>query len=71
MHLDLGDGASDKLIEFHPELAGIRLGFGIGGPVIGDMLILAGNLAVVATITDRNIDNKSFHLLYSFNVFIG
>ena len=62
VHLHLGHCASDKLVLFQPELTGIRLRFGIGCPVIGDMLILAGNLAAVTTITDSNINDKYFHV---------
>jgi len=52
MHLDLGDSAPDELMQFEPELAGIRLGFGIGSPVVGDMLILTSDLTVVTSVTD-------------------
>jgi hypothetical protein len=52
----------------HPELPRVGLGLGNGSPVVADMLILAGNLAAVATITDSDIDNKNLHFLHtSFN----
>jgi hypothetical protein len=50
------------MIQFQPELPGIRLRFCIGTPVIADMFVLAGNLATVATIAMGNIMNKDFHL---------
>ena len=51
-YLDPGHLASDVLGQFQPELSGLRLGFGIRSPVIGHMLILAGDLAVVAAVAD-------------------
>jgi hypothetical protein len=56
VHFNLGHGTADVFSKSHPELAGIRLWFGIGCPVVTDMLILAGNLAVVTAITDAYID---------------
>ena len=61
-HLDLGYLSPDDILDLHPELAGIRLGFGNRSPVIAHMLILAGNLAVVAAVAFGDIDNKCFHL---------
>jgi hypothetical protein len=62
-YLDSGYLPSNGLGQLQPELAGIRLRFSIRGPVIGDMLILAGDLAVVAAIADRTIMNKYFHFI--------
>jgi len=63
VHLDLGDRPPDVLIQLQPELTGIRLGFGIRGPVIGDMLILAGDLTAVTAITDTDIMDKDLLFL--------
>jgi len=60
MHIpdsDLGDSALDDIGDLHPELAGIRLGLGDRSPVIAHVLILAGNLAVVAAVASADIDN--------------
>ena len=51
-YFDPGDLASYLLIKFQPELAGIGLRFGDRSPIIGYMLVLTGNLAVVAPIAD-------------------
>ena len=64
--LYFGDLPSDNILDLHPELAGIRLRFGDGSPVIADMLILAGYLAVVASVASGDIDNKYFHYFASF-----
>jgi hypothetical protein len=45
----------------HPELSRIRLGLGVGGPIIADMFILAGNLAAVASIADSDIYYENLH----------
>jgi hypothetical protein len=47
----------DHIGHLVPEVAGIRLRFGIGRPVNADVLILAGNLAVVTTVALINIYN--------------
>jgi hypothetical protein len=40
-----------------PEVSSIRLWLGVGSPVIANMLVLAGDLAIVATVTSGNVDN--------------
>lgn len=60
VHLHLRHRSPDKLILFYPELTCIGLRFGIGCPVIGDMLILTGNLAAMTTVTEGNINDKYF-----------
>jgi len=45
----------------HPELTGVRLGLGVGSPVVADMLVLAGNLAVVTPVADSDVYNKYLH----------
>jgi hypothetical protein len=52
VHLDLGHGSPDELVLFQPELPGVWLRLGIGCPVIADMLVLAGNLAALTSVTD-------------------
>jgi len=54
---DLGYGALNDIGDLHPELAGIRLRFGDGSPVIGNMLVFAGDLAVVAAVAFTDIDD--------------
>jgi hypothetical protein len=49
-HPYLGHRALDDVSDFHPELADIRLGLGNRRPVVADMLVLAGDLAVVTTV---------------------
>ena len=51
--LDLGHLATNQLGETDPELPGIRLRLGIGGPIVADMLVFAGNLAAVAAVAER------------------
>src|SRR4030043_1574107 len=66
MHLDLGYGASDKLILLQPELTCVWLRLGIRSPVISHMLVLAGNLTAVAAITSGDVDNESLcHFLFT------
>jgi hypothetical protein len=60
MHIpdsDLGHCALDDVGDLHPELAGIRLRLGDRSPVIANVLVLAGNLAVVAAIAPADIDD--------------
>ena len=54
---DLGHGALDDIGDLHPEVAGIGLGFGDRGPVVADVLVLAGDLAVVAAVALVDIDD--------------
>ncbi len=56
-HLNLGNGTSDLLLNFCPELPCVRLGLSDGRPVITDMFVLTGDLAVVAAVAQVNIDN--------------
>jgi hypothetical protein len=72
VHLDLGHGSPDILIQLQPELAGVRLGLGVRGPVVGDMLIFAGDLAAVTSIADGYINNESLHFFFytSFKLFL-
>jgi len=37
------------------------LWFGIGSPVVADMLVLAGYLAAVTAVADCGIDDESLH----------
>jgi len=59
--LDLGYGTPDELVLLEPELSGVGLWFGIRGPVVADMFVLAGDLAAVAAVADSDIDNESLH----------
>jgi hypothetical protein len=52
VHLDLGHAAPDVFIHLKPELAGVRLGFGVWSPVVADMFVLAGNLAAIASVAN-------------------
>jgi hypothetical protein len=38
-------------------MSGVRLGFGDGRPVIADVLVLAGNLAVIAAVAFVDINH--------------
>jgi hypothetical protein len=49
---DVGDMAANLFRQANPELAGIRLRFGIGCPVVCYMLVFAGDLATVAAVTN-------------------
>jgi hypothetical protein len=60
MNFNLGDAALNLLIELAPKLANLGLGLCIGSPVVANMLVLAGQLAVIAAGALRNIDNKRF-----------
>ncbi len=60
-HLDLGYAAAFALDEFHPEVSGVGLGFGIGRPVVADVLVLAGDLAVVTTVAFGYVNYEGFH----------
>ena len=61
MHFDLGNRAPDIFIEFQPELPGVRLGLGVGRPVVAYMLVLAGYLAGVASVANPDIYDKYLH----------
>jgi hypothetical protein len=63
VHFNLGDGSPDELMQFQPELSGIGLRLGIGSPVVGDVLVLTGDLATVAPVANGNIDSESLHLV--------
>lgn len=49
----------------HPELTGIRLRRRIGHPVVITMLVLAHELAVMATDAAIEINNKGLHISYA------
>jgi hypothetical protein len=42
-----------RFLHAEPELTGIWLGFGIGGPVVADMFVFTGNLTAVAAVAYR------------------
>ena len=58
MHLHFGDGAPHILVQLEPELASVGLRLGIGSPIVGAVFVFAGDLAVVAAVTDRGVENK-------------
>jgi hypothetical protein len=62
-HLDLRYRSPNMLIYLNPELPGIRLGLGIGRPVISAVLVLADKLAGITTRAMANIYYKSLHIL--------
>jgi hypothetical protein len=49
-HDYFGHLTAHLFIDPNPELAGVRLGFGVGCPVVADMFIFTGDLAAVAAI---------------------
>ena len=57
----LGHGSLNDVGNLHPELAGIGLWLGDGRPVIADVLVLAGDLTVVAAVAFVNVNYQSFH----------
>jgi hypothetical protein len=61
MHFDLGDGPPDMLGQLDPELASLRLRFSIRRPIVADMLVLAGDLAAITTVTDRDVTDEDLH----------
>jgi hypothetical protein len=63
-HLNSRNLTANKLIEFQPELADLRLRFGVRSPIIGYMFIFTSNLAVVTTIAICTIMYKYFQLIY-------
>jgi hypothetical protein len=56
-HFDFRNLAADIVIDLVPELSGVGLRLGNGRPVVSDMFVLAGDLTVVASITDIIINN--------------
>jgi hypothetical protein len=65
-YFNLGDRPSDMLAQFQPELSGFRLGFGIRSPIVNNMLVFAGDLAIIASVTSCYIKSKDFQLVSSF-----
>ena len=61
----LGDRAHHLLLHTKPELADLRLRLGIRAPVVAHMLVLAGDLAVVAAVAFGRVDHKSKCHLHS------
>ena len=53
----LGDCSLYHIDHLLPEVSSIRLWLGNGSPVIANMLVFAGDLAIVATIASGNIDD--------------
>jgi hypothetical protein len=51
-HLYLWDLTPDVLVDTDPELSGVGLGFGIGGPIVGDVFILAAYLTTITAVAD-------------------
>jgi hypothetical protein len=54
---DLGNLSTHIVVNFIPELPGIRLWFGDRRPVIGYMLILTSDLAIIAAVANIVINN--------------
>ena len=59
-HLHLGHGAAHLLSALDPELADLGLGFRVGGPVVGHVLVFADDLAVVAAVATGHVDDEDF-----------
>src|SRR5450759_3342295 len=57
-HLDLGHLTAHVVVHPVPELPRVGLRLGDGRPVVADVLVLAGHLAVVAAVADVQIDDE-------------
>jgi hypothetical protein len=57
-HFNFRNRPPDIFRKLQPELSGLWFRFGIRGPVIGYVLILTGNLAVITTVASRDIKGK-------------
>ena len=62
-HLNLGTLAALFLVDFHPELAGLRLLLGIRHPAVSAMLVFAADLAGVAAHAFFGVNHEAFHLV--------
>ena len=62
-HFDLGALAALFLVDFHPELAGLRLLLGIRHPAVSAMLVFAADLAGVAAHAFFGVNHEAFHLV--------
>jgi len=51
-HFHLWDLAPDVFVDTDPELSGVGLGFGVGGPIVGDVFIFAAYLTTIAAVAD-------------------
>jgi hypothetical protein len=69
-HLNLGYLTSDDILDPHPELPGVRLGFGNRRPIVTDMFILTGYMTSIAAITSGNINNHYLRHFY-FSPFVN
>ena len=71
VHADLGHGALNGLGGLPPEVTGVGLGLSVGHPIVGNMLVLAGELAAVAAVTSGNVNQQYFRHIsappYSFS----
>lgn len=56
--LYLGDLPADPFLDARPELTRVGLGFRIGKPLVIDVLVLAGQLAVAATVALGGVKEK-------------
>src|SRR5665647_84197 len=56
--IDLGHLAAHVVVDPVPELPRVGLRLGDGRPVVADVLVLAGHLAVVAAVADVQIDDE-------------
>ena len=59
LHAHLRRLAVDRLVNPAPELPQVRLRFGIGSPFVVDVLVFAGQLAVVAAVAKRGVEYDS------------
>jgi hypothetical protein len=50
MDFNLGDGTANVFLKLAPELPDLGLGLRVGRPVVSDVLILTGQLAVEAAV---------------------
>jgi hypothetical protein len=64
-HPYLGHRALHDVGDFHPKLSGVRLGPGNWTPVIANVFVLTGDLAIVAAVTYVDIDDHNLHRVLS------
>ncbi len=59
-HFHLGHGAPHPLGELDPELSDVGLRFGYRAPIVGNVLVFADDLAVMAAVALVDVDDEDF-----------